>query len=246
MIADVIHIVLHVPYLASSVCFAVALAIIFVAWFASERTLSIHSIYTLRRELFYWSTVMATFALGTAVGDMTASTLHLGYFVSGLLFAALFALPALGYRLFGLNAILAFWIAYVMTRPFGASFADWFGKPQSFSGLGLGTGLISLVLADRHSQGHQERDDGRWWLICALMQTTAGSAGEVVACADGGAQRSFHARPTTPVRETRGLAAGAAHLPACELRAVPAVATCAQIGHLVRLARHTWRPRRPS
>jgi uncharacterized membrane-anchored protein len=147
MIADVIHIVLHVPYLVSSVCFAVALAIIFVAWFASERTLSIHSIYTFRRELFYWATVMATFALGTAVGDMTASTLHLGYFVSGLLFAALFALPALGYRLFGLNAIFAFWFAYVMTRPFGASFADWFGKAPSFSGLGLGTGLISLVLA---------------------------------------------------------------------------------------------------
>jgi len=99
MIADVIHIVLHVPYLVSSICFAVALAIIFVAWFATERTLSIHSIYTFRRELFYWATVMATFALGTAVGDMTASTLHLGYFVSGLLFAALFALPALGYWL---------------------------------------------------------------------------------------------------------------------------------------------------
>ena len=146
MIADVIHIVLHVPYLVSSICFAVALAIIFVAWFATERTLSIHSIYTFRRELFYWATVMATFALGTAVGDMTASTLHLGYFVSGLLFAALFALPALGYWLFRLNAIFAFWFAYVMTRPFGASFADWFGKPQSFSGLGLGTGLISLVL----------------------------------------------------------------------------------------------------
>ena len=147
MIADVIHIVLHVPYLVSSICFAVALAIIFVAWFATERTLSIHSIYTFRRELFYWATVMATFALGTAVGDMTASTLHLGYFVSGLLFAALFALPALGYWLFRLNAIFAFWFAYVLTRPFGASFADWLGKPPSFSGLGWGTGLISLVLA---------------------------------------------------------------------------------------------------
>ena len=147
MAADVVHIVLGVPYLTSSVFFACVLAIIFVAWFLTERTLSIHSIYTLRRELFYWATIMATFALGTAAGDMTASTLHLGYFVSGILFAALFALSAVGYRLFGLNEIVAFWFAYIMTRPFGASFADWIGKPQSFSGLGVGTGQISLVLA---------------------------------------------------------------------------------------------------
>ncbi|HST87326.1 MAG TPA: hypothetical protein VLJ14_03020 [Ktedonobacterales bacterium] len=147
MAADVVHIVLGVPYLDSSVAFAAALAVIFVSWYATEKTLSIHSIYTPRRELFYWATIMATFALGTAVGDMTASTFGLGYFASGLLFAALFALPALGYRLFRLNAIFAFWFAYVMTRPLGASFADWFGKPRSISGLGLGTGLISLILA---------------------------------------------------------------------------------------------------
>ena len=113
----------------------------------SEQTLSIHSITTRRRELFYWATILTTFALGTAVGDMTASTLRLGYLDSGVLFAVLFALPALGYWLLGLNDILAFWFAYIMTRPLGASFADWFGKPQSFSGLGLGTGPISLVLA---------------------------------------------------------------------------------------------------
>ncbi len=147
MAADVVHIVLGVPYLDSSVFFASVLAVIFVAWYATEKTLSIHSIYTLRRELFYWATIMATFALGTAVGDMTASTWGLGYFASGLLFAVLFTLPGLGYRLFRLNAIFAFWFAYIMTRPLGASFADWFGKPQNFSGLGLGTGLISLVLA---------------------------------------------------------------------------------------------------
>ncbi len=147
MAADVVHIVLGVPYLDSSVAFAAALAVIFVSWYATEKTLSIHSIYTPRRELFYWATIMATFALGTAVGDMTASTFGLGYFASGLLFAVLFALPALGYRLFRLNAIFAFWFAYVMTRPLGASFADWFGKPRSISGLGLGTGLISLILA---------------------------------------------------------------------------------------------------
>ena len=147
MAADVVHIVLGVPYLDSSVFFGAVLAVIFVSWYATERTLSIHSISTPRRELFYWAAIMATFALGTAVGDMTATTLGLGYFASGLLFAALFALPALGHWLFRLNAIFAFWFAYVMTRPLGASFADWFGKPRSISGLGLGTGLISLILA---------------------------------------------------------------------------------------------------
>jgi uncharacterized membrane-anchored protein len=146
MAADVVHIVLHVPYLASTVFFLIVLAIIFAVWYATEKTLSIHSIYTPRRELFYWATVMATFALGTAAGDMTAATLGLGYFASGLLFAALFALPALGYSLLRLNAILAFWLAYIMTRPFGASFADWFGKPV-LGGLGLGDTWVSLVLA---------------------------------------------------------------------------------------------------
>jgi uncharacterized membrane-anchored protein len=153
MAADVVHIVLGVPYLVSSVAFGAALAVIFASWYATERTLSIHSIYTPRRELFYWAAIMATFALGTAVGDLTAttvslgSTASLGYFAAGVLFAVLFALPALGYWLFRLNAIVAFWFAYVLTRPLGASFADWFGKPRSASGLGLGTGLISLVLA---------------------------------------------------------------------------------------------------
>jgi len=121
------------------------LATIFVVWYASEKTLSIHSINTPRRELFYWATVMATFALGTAVGDLTAATLGLGYFSSGVLFAILFAIPALAYWLFRLNVILAFWFAYIMTRPFGASFADWFGKPI-YGGLGLGDTWVALVL----------------------------------------------------------------------------------------------------
>src|SRR6185312_12428574 len=147
MAADVVHIVLGIPYIVSTVFFALALGVIFLCWFLSEKTLSIHSIYTLRRELFYWAAIMATFALGTAAGDMTASTLGLGYFASGLLFTALFALPALGYWRFRLNAIFAFWFAYIMTRPLGASFADWFGKPKDFGGFGVGTGRISLILA---------------------------------------------------------------------------------------------------
>ena len=145
MAADVTHIVLHVPYIASTVFFAITLAIIFSIWYASEKTLSIHSINTPRRELFYWATVLATFALGTAAGDMTAATLGLGYFASGVLFAILFAIPALAYKLFGLNEIVAFWFAYIMTRPLGASFADWFAKPY-LGGLGLGDEKVSLVL----------------------------------------------------------------------------------------------------
>jgi uncharacterized membrane-anchored protein len=146
MAADVLHIELGVPYLMSTTFFALALGVIFVAWYATEKTLSIHSINTPRRELFYWATVMATFALGTAAGDMTASTMGLGYFTSGVMFGILFVIPALAYRLISLNPILAFWMAYILTRPFGASFADWAGKSNSLSGLGLGTGEVSVIL----------------------------------------------------------------------------------------------------
>jgi uncharacterized membrane-anchored protein len=145
MAADVLHVVLHVPYVASTIFFAAVLAVVFVVWYQSQKTLSIHTIYPGPREWFYWATVIATFALGTAAGDMTASTLSLGYFASLVLFAILFALPGLAYRFFGLNEVAAFWIAYVITRPLGASFADWVGKPY-LGGLGLGDGLISIVL----------------------------------------------------------------------------------------------------
>jgi uncharacterized membrane-anchored protein len=145
MAADVTYVVLHIPHLVATVCFSSALAVIFVIWYLSERTLSIHSIYRGRRELFYWATVMATFALGTAAGDLTASTLRLGYFASVILFAVLFALPGLAYWLLGLNAIAAFWFAYIVTRPLGASIADWLGKPY-LGGLGLGDAKVALVL----------------------------------------------------------------------------------------------------
>jgi uncharacterized membrane-anchored protein len=147
MAADVVHIGLGIPYLVSAAFFAAALAVIFVAWYLSEKTLSIHSISTRRRELFYWATIVTTFALGTAVGDLTASTFGLGYLASGVLFAVLMALPALGYWLVGLNGILAFWFAYIVTRPLGASFADWLGKETNAGGMGFGTGPVSLVLA---------------------------------------------------------------------------------------------------
>jgi uncharacterized membrane-anchored protein len=147
MAADVVHVGLGVPYLVSTIVFAVGLAAVFVLWFRCERTLSIHSIRTRRRELFYWAAVMATFALGTAAGDMLAVTFHLGYLAAGLVFSAALLVPAIGYRWFGLNAIAAFWTAYVLTRPVGASFADWFGVSPERGGLGLGSGPVALVLA---------------------------------------------------------------------------------------------------
>jgi uncharacterized membrane-anchored protein len=146
MAADVLHVGLGIPYVASTSFFAVALAFILGVWYMTERTLSIHSIFTRRRELFYWATILTTFALGTAAGDMTASTMQLGYFNSGLVFAVLIALPALGYWLLGINEIFAFWFAYIITRPLGATFADWIGVPASRGGLGIGTGVVSLVL----------------------------------------------------------------------------------------------------
>ena len=146
MAADVVHVGLGIPYTVSTFTFAVGLAGVFVLWRASEKTLSIHSIHTRRRELFYWAAVMATFALGTAAGDLLAVTLHLGYLAAGLVFSALLLVPAVGYRWFGMNAVLAFWAAYVLTRPVGASFADWLGQPEVRGGLGLGSGRVALVL----------------------------------------------------------------------------------------------------
>jgi len=147
MAADVLHVGLGVPYIVSTVFYAIVLAVVFRVWFVSEGTLSIHSITTPRRELFYWAAVLATFALGTAAGDLTAVTFGLGYFGSILLFAAIIAIPALGYFRFGMNSILAFWFAYVVTRPVGASVADWLAVSSARGGLALGTGPVSLVLA---------------------------------------------------------------------------------------------------
>jgi uncharacterized membrane-anchored protein len=146
MAADALHIGLGIPYLVSSIFFAAVLAAIFATWYRVERTLSIHSIYTGRREFFYWSAVLATFALGTAAGDMTAKTLGLGYLGSAVMFAVLIAIPALAWWRLGLNAIVAFWSAYVITRPLGASIADWLDVSKEAGGLGLGRGTVALGL----------------------------------------------------------------------------------------------------
>ena len=144
MAADVLHVGLHIPYVISTAFYAVVLTVIFVLWYRTEGTLSIHSIYTRRREAFYWATVLATFALGTAAGDLTATTVGLGYFGSGIMYLIVIAVPAVAYRWLGLNAIAGFWFAYIVTRPLGASFADWLAFPPS-RGLGYGHGTVSLV-----------------------------------------------------------------------------------------------------
>ena len=146
MAADGMHIKLGIPYTVSSAFFAVLLVVVLISWYLTERTLSIHSIRTRRREAFYWATVLSTFALGTALGDMTATTLHLGYLTSGIMFTLIFAVPGVAHRWLRLNAIAAFWFAYIVTRPLGASYADWMGVPHSVGGLGLGRGPVAIGL----------------------------------------------------------------------------------------------------
>lgn len=146
MVADAIHIEIGIPYAISALNCAVALAAIFGAWYLIERTLSIHSINTTRRELFYWAAVLATFAMGTALGDLTAYSMHLGWLVSGLLYTMLFGIPLLARRLFGLSEVVAFWLAYIVTRPLGASYADWLGVPKSLGGLNFGRGTVAIAL----------------------------------------------------------------------------------------------------
>jgi uncharacterized membrane-anchored protein len=143
-VADAMHVVLGIPYAGTSALWAAALAVIFWLWNRSEGTLSIHSITTTRRELYYWATVFATFALGTALGDFTATSLGLGYLASGILFAVVILIPAVAWRL-GLSPVLAFWSAYVITRPLGASFADYLSKPFG-GGLGYGDLTVSIAL----------------------------------------------------------------------------------------------------
>lgn len=127
--------------------FSVALIATFAAWYASERTLSIHTIFTTRRESFYWAVILFTFALGTAAGDLVAEQLSLGYWVSALLFGALIAAMAVARVRFRANTVLSFWIAYILTRPLGASLGDYLSQPHRHGGLGLGTvGTSALFL----------------------------------------------------------------------------------------------------
>jgi uncharacterized membrane-anchored protein len=129
----------------SSALFAVGLAITFIAWYRSEHTLSIHDITTPRREAYYWAAILFTFALGTAAGDLVAEQLGLGYTLAGLIFGGLIALITIGYYAKIIDPVLAFWSAYVLTRPLGASMGDFLTQPSKAGGLGLSTMPVSGV-----------------------------------------------------------------------------------------------------
>jgi uncharacterized membrane-anchored protein len=145
MAADAIHQV-GTPYGVTTVLWALTVTSVLLWWFRSEGTLSIHSITTQRRERFYWATVLSTFALGTAVGDLVAGELGFGYLDAGLLFLGFIAVPLFTWRCRPTAGVATFWTAYVLTRPLGASFADWFGKPPSNGhGLGAGDGTVTAI-----------------------------------------------------------------------------------------------------
>jgi uncharacterized membrane-anchored protein len=146
MAADTLHHQLGVSFGVSTVVCALAVAATFSAWYRVEHTLSIHSITTRRREVFYWLTVSFTFALGTAAGDLTASSLHFGFVGSIVLFGVAMAIPAVGFWRFRCNSVVAFWWAYMATRPLGASVADWLSKPTESGGLAYGDGLVAAIL----------------------------------------------------------------------------------------------------
>jgi uncharacterized membrane-anchored protein len=136
---------LGVPLWVTTVAFSILLAATFITWFRSEGTLSIHSILTTRRESFYWLTILFTFALGTSAGDLLAEKLNMGYLPSALLFLAAIGVVALAHWVFKLGPVLSFWIAYVLTRPLGASTGDFLSQSRKAGGLGLGTTTTSIL-----------------------------------------------------------------------------------------------------
>jgi uncharacterized membrane-anchored protein len=170
MAADVTHVVLHAPYGVSFAGYAALLVLLFAMWRRQEGTVDVHAVTSARREWFYWGAVVLTFAMGTALGDLSAVTLYLGYLGSALLFLLLIAVSALGYRFLAWNAVACFWGAYTMTRPLGASVADWLAKPVPDGGRGLGSGVVGVALAvamsvvvavmARRARAATVRDDG--------------------------------------------------------------------------------------
>ena len=135
----------HISLISTTIGFSLALAATFAVWYASEKTLSIHEIFTTKREAFYWLAILFTFALGTAAGDMVAEKFGLGYLSTGVLFGMIIASLTFGYFFLGLDPILGFWLAYILTRPLGASFGDLLSQPTKFGGMGLGTIITSAI-----------------------------------------------------------------------------------------------------
>ena len=136
---------LGIPLMITTIIFTVMLSIVFAAWYKKEKTLSIHSIITTRREAFYWLAILFTFALGTAAGDLLAEKINLGYMLSAIIFGVLIASVAISHFVFKVNAVLAFWIAYILTRPLGASIGDYLSQDLDNGGLGLGTVITSMI-----------------------------------------------------------------------------------------------------
>ncbi|MGW5449459.1 COG4705 family protein [Streptomyces asiaticus] len=134
-----------VPLETSTTVFAIILAVVFVVWYRRERTLSIHHIDSTSRESFYWLAVLFTFALGTAAGDLVSERMNLGYWLSAVLFALAIAAVAVAHFALGLDAVWSFWIAYILTRPLGASVGDYLSQPTGDGGLGLGTVVTSVL-----------------------------------------------------------------------------------------------------
>lgn len=129
----------------TSIIFSVILTLVFIVWYKVEKTLSIHSIRTLKRESFYWLAILFTFALGTATGDLLAETFSVGYPLSAILFGGLIGLTYVSYKCFNLNAVFAFWVTYILTRPLGASIGDYLSQDKSDGGLGFGTTTTSIL-----------------------------------------------------------------------------------------------------
>lgn len=157
-----------VPLIATTILFTIALAVTFLLWFRSEGTLSIHAIFTTRREIYYWLAILFTFALGTAAGDLVAEQFGLGYLATGILFGMIIASLTAGYFLMGLDAVLGFWLVYIFTRPLGASFGDLLSQPIRYGGLGLGTVITSALflaaiagIVALMSVGRNDRDYAR-------------------------------------------------------------------------------------
>src|SRR5579872_4169757 len=136
---------LGIPLMYTTIIFAVVLSLVFAVWYKKEKTLSIHSIITTKREAFYWLAILFTFALGTAAGDLLAETINLGYLLAAIIFGVLITSVAISHFVFKVNAILAFWIAYILTRPLGASIGDYLSQDWGNGGLGLGTVITSMI-----------------------------------------------------------------------------------------------------
>jgi uncharacterized membrane-anchored protein len=145
LITDNLTDIFEIPLIITTIVFSITLAVIFAVWYKTEKTLSIHSIYTPRRETFYWLAIFFTFALGTAVGDLVAETFELGYLVTAAIFGAMLVVIAVAYFKFKLNSVLAFWLAYILTRPLGASIGDYLAQSPDSGGLGLGTLVTSAI-----------------------------------------------------------------------------------------------------